>query len=159
MKTAAFAVVASLAAACATTRAETPPARATAAPAASAHASSSTPTVKPGKVDGATAAALAKDGARVVDVRTPQEFASGHVPGAFNIPYDEVERRAAEVGPPSAEVIVYCRTGRRSAVAAQTLERLGYRKVYDLGSISAWPTSPPSGSTPAAPPVQTPGAQ
>jgi rhodanese-related sulfurtransferase len=90
-------------------------------------------------VDGATARSLAADGARVVDVRTPQEFAEGHVPGALNVPHDEIARRAEEIGPPSTKVVVYCRSGRRSAVAAQALEKLGYRQVYDLGSFSAWP--------------------
>jgi rhodanese-related sulfurtransferase len=98
--------------------------------------------VKATRVDGATAKALVKDGARLVDVRSPQEFAAGHVPGAVNIPYDEVERRAAEVGPPSTPVVLYCRTGRRSGIAAETLERLGYRHVYDLGPMTAWPGTP-----------------
>src|SRR5512137_809510 len=97
------------------------------------------PAVKPGKVDGATARALAASGARVVDVRTPQEFASGHVPGAINIPYDEVARRAAEIGPPATRVVLYCRTGRRSSIAAAELSKLGYAQVYDFGSYGAWP--------------------
>src|SRR5512136_1446190 len=74
-------------------------------------------TPRPGKVDGATAKALAAAGARVVDVRTPEEYASGHVPGAINIPYDQLPRRAAEIGPPTTKVVLYCRSGRRSGVA------------------------------------------
>jgi rhodanese-related sulfurtransferase len=95
--------------------------------------------VKPGKVDGPTAKALAAAGARLVDVRTPEEFASGHVPGAINIPHDELPRRAAEIGPPSAKVVLYCGTGRRSAIAMEALQKAGYASVYDLGSASAWP--------------------
>jgi rhodanese-related sulfurtransferase len=98
------------------------------------------------KVDGATAAALVKGGARLVDVRSPQEFASGHLPGAVNVPYDEVEKRLAEVGAPGDAIVLYCRSGRRSAIAAQALERLGYGNVRDMGPMTAWP-----GAVPAAP--------
>jgi len=113
--------------------------------------SAADPGPPPGKVDGETARALVAAGARVVDVRTPQEFAEGHVPGALNVPHDEIARRAAEIGPPSTRVVVYCRSGRRSAAAAETLARLGYDRVYDLGSLSAWPgkgaAAPPKGPT------------
>jgi phage shock protein E len=95
---------------------------------------------KPGKVDGATARSLAAAGAKVIDVRTPQEFASGHVPGALNIPYDEMGKRAAEIGPPSTKVILYCRSGRRSGIAVETLGKMGYGQLYDLGTLTAWPT-------------------
>ena len=90
-------------------------------------------------IDGATAKALAAGGARVVDVRTPEEFASGHVPGAINIPYDQIARRASEIGPPSTQVLLYCRTGRRSGIAADALDRAGYKKVYDFRTVTAWP--------------------
>jgi rhodanese-related sulfurtransferase len=95
--------------------------------------------VKPGLVDGATAKALAAGGARVVDVRTAAEFASGHVPGALHIPYDEIPRRASEIGPPSTPVVLYCRTGRRSAIAVEALQKAGYDEVYDFRSVTAWP--------------------
>jgi phage shock protein E len=95
--------------------------------------------VKPGRVDGATAKSLAAAGAKVVDVRTAEEFASGHVPGAINIPYDQIARRASEIGPPSAQVVLYCRTGRRSGIAVEALQKAGYEKLYDLRSVTAWP--------------------
>ncbi len=95
--------------------------------------------VKPGVVDGSTARALVAGGARVVDVRTPQEFASGHVPGAINIPFEEIGRRASEIGPPSTQVVLYCRTGRRSGIAAEALQKAGYNRLYDFKSVSAWP--------------------
>jgi len=97
------------------------------------------PNVKPGRIDGATAKALAAGGAKVVDVRTAEEFASGHVPGAIHIPYDEIARRAAEIGPPSTPVVLYCRTGRRSGIAVEALQKAGYEKLYDFRSVSAWP--------------------
>ena len=101
--------------------------------------SQATASVKPGVVDGSTAKALVAAGAKVVDVRTPQEFASGHVPGAINIPYEEIGKRAAEIGPPSTQVVLYCRTGRRSGIAADALQKAGYSKLYDFKSVTAWP--------------------
>ena len=95
--------------------------------------------VAPGVVSGATAKALAAGGAKVVDVRTPQEFAAGHVPGAINIPFDELPRRAAEIGPPSSKVVLYCRTGRRSGIAADALRKAGFNQLYDFQSVTAWP--------------------
>ncbi len=95
--------------------------------------------VKPGRVDGATAKSLAAAGAKVVDVRTAEEFASGHVPGAINIPYDQIARRASEIGPPSTQVVLYCRTGRRSGIAVEALQKAGFEKLYDFRSVSAWP--------------------
>jgi rhodanese-related sulfurtransferase len=95
--------------------------------------------VKPGRVDGATAKSLAAAGAKVVDVRTAEEFASGHVPGAINIPYDQIARRASEIGPPSTPVVLYCRTGRRSGIAVEALQKAGYEKLYDFRSVTAWP--------------------
>jgi rhodanese-related sulfurtransferase len=128
------------------------PSAAAQAPAAAAvppGASASAASARPGKVDGATAAKLARAGARLVDVRTAQEFAAGHVPGAIHIPYDELDRRAEEIGPPTTEVVLYCRTGRRSAIAARTLEGLGFTRVWDMGPLSAWP----SGARPDEPPA------
>jgi rhodanese-related sulfurtransferase len=97
----------------------------------------------PGVVDIQTARRLVAGGIKVVDVRTPAEFAAGHVPGAANIPLDEVERRYAEIGPPAAPVLVYCRTGRRSGLAAQALRTRGFDKVYDFQAWDLWVKSEP----------------
>ncbi|BDG06007.1 rhodanese-like domain-containing protein [Anaeromyxobacter oryzae] len=97
------------------------------------------PAPAPGLVDGATAKRLVAGGARLVDVRTPQEYAEGHPAGAVNIPYDEIARRAAELGGPDTGVVVYCGTGRRSGIAAHTLRDLGYTSVYDMQRVTAWP--------------------
>jgi phage shock protein E len=113
-------------------------AQAPAAPAAPAPAAAA-PAVKPGKVDGATAKALVAAGAKVVDVRTPDEFAYGHVPGALNIPFDEIGKRTAEIGPASTPVVLYCRSGHRSGIAVETLSKAGYGKLYDLQTVTAWP--------------------
>ena len=109
------------------------------APTASASSAPAAPAVPPGIVDGKTAYSLLAQGATVVDVRTFDEFSAGHLPGALHIPYDEIEARIAEIGPKSEAVLVYCKSGRRSAVAARALEKAGFQLVYDLQSVSAWP--------------------
>jgi phage shock protein E len=81
---------------------------------------------------------LVARGARLVDVRTPSEYSSHHLPGALNIPLGEIGHRASELGPSHRPVVLYCRTGRRSRLAAAALRQRGYQFVYDLGSISAW---------------------
>jgi rhodanese-related sulfurtransferase len=101
-------------------------------------------TPAPGVVDVQTARGLAAGGIKVVDVRTPAEFAAGHVPGAVNIPFDEMERRHAEVGPPTTPVLIYCRTGRRSGIAAQVLRARGFDRVYDFQAWDLWVRSEPS---------------
>jgi hydroxyacylglutathione hydrolase len=74
----------------------------------------------------------------VLDVRTPQEFAAGHVPGAVNVPHDELPSRLAEV-PRDKDVVLYCRSGRRSALAADVLAANGYTRVSHLeGDMNAW---------------------
>ncbi len=85
---------------------------------------------------GQHARALVSEGATLVDVRTPGEFAAGHVEGATNIPVDELDARMAEI-PSERPVVVYCRSGRRSAHAAASLEARGY-EVFDLGPMTAW---------------------
>ena len=76
----------------------------------------------------------------VIDVRTREEFAGGRIPGALLLPYDEIDaKRASRIIPAKdSTVIVYCRSGRRSAIAAETLASLGYTSVWDLGGIHQW---------------------
>jgi len=74
----------------------------------------------------------------VLDVRTPDEYAAGYVPGAVNIPYDQLASRLAEV-PKDREVVVYCRSGRRAEIAGQVLAGQGYTKLEHLqGDIQGW---------------------
>ncbi|MBI1281860.1 MAG: rhodanese-like domain-containing protein [Anaerolineaceae bacterium] len=73
----------------------------------------------------------------LVDVRTPDEFATGHIHGAVNIPLDTLETRLNEVSR-TEPVVVYCHSGNRSAKAAQILANAGYTRIYDLGGINAW---------------------
>jgi rhodanese-related sulfurtransferase len=72
----------------------------------------------------------------LLDVRTPEEFANGHIPGAININVEELSTRMSEI-PSDLPVVVYCRSGNRSATAAAMLSGQGYT-VYDLGGIIDW---------------------
>lgn len=91
-----------------------------------------------GTVAGVEARQLVDDGALLLDVRTPQEFASGHIEGALNIPIDELSTRLDELGSHERPIVVYCRSGSRSRHAAELLERQGFEDVYDLGSFRNW---------------------
>ena len=74
----------------------------------------------------------------VIDVRTPEEFASGHVEGAINIPYDTITAKLpalARIGK-NENILLYCRSGRRSAIAKQSLADLGYRNLQDGGGVA-----------------------
>ena len=73
----------------------------------------------------------------LVDVRTPEEFESGAIPTAVNIPYDSIVDKAPTQDK-GALVIVYCRSGSRSSMAASMLKRAGYTNVVDFGGISKW---------------------
>jgi phage shock protein E len=73
----------------------------------------------------------------LIDVRTPDEYASGHIAGAVNIPLDTLSSRLAEV-PNNRDVVLYCRSGNRSNQARQLLNERGYTRVYDLGGVMAW---------------------
>ena len=76
------------------------------------------------------------EGAFLVDVRTPSEFAAGHLPNAINIPVDQVGQRLKEFGAKDRPIVVYCRSGARSSNAASTLKSAGFQQVYNLGAMS-----------------------
>lgn len=81
---------------------------------------------------------LVAAGAQLIDVRSPEEFAAGHLPGARNIPVDALERRLDEVGARDRPVVVYCASGVRAASAARILTGAGFASVHNLGAMSAW---------------------
>lgn len=76
----------------------------------------------------------------VLDVRTPEEFAAGHLPGAINIPHTEIGARVAELdGARDRDIVVYCRTGKRSAQALDLLEQSGFTRLFHLeGDYTRW---------------------
>lgn len=90
-------------------------------------------------VSGAEAKALVQGGALLLDVRSPEEFADGHLAGAVNIPVDALPGRLAEVEPKDRPVVVYCRSGARSSKARGLLLEHGWTKVENLGGMGSWP--------------------
>lgn len=72
-----------------------------------------------------------------IDVRTAEEFATGHIEAAINIPYTEIaEKIAGHVENKEEQITLYCRSGRRSAIAKSTLEAMGYTHVTDAGAYT-----------------------
>jgi phage shock protein E len=73
----------------------------------------------------------------LIDVRTAAEYENGHIPSAILIPYDTI---AAD--PPTTDknalIILYCRTGRRSGIAYETLSKMGYKNLVNFGAVSNW---------------------
>ncbi len=75
----------------------------------------------------------------VIDVRTQDEFDSGHIPGAISIPYEEIANKAPKmIGNREAKIFVNCSSGFRSRIASLTLIKMGYTNVFDIGSIREW---------------------
>lgn len=80
--------------------------------------------------------AAADDDALWIDVRTPEEYAAGHLVGAINIPHDQIAARIAEVTrDPQQPIRLYCRVGRRAQMAKVALEARGYDKVTNEGGF------------------------
>ena len=76
----------------------------------------------------------------ILDVRTEQEYAQGHIPGAILIPDYEISEKAEAVLTDKDQLIlVYCRSGRRSKNAAAQLEEMGYTRIREFGGILDWP--------------------
>ena len=105
------------------------PAAASAAPAHHAHA----PKAAPAKTKAAAAKPARAQGIWI-DVRTPEEYESGHLDGAINIPHDQIAAKIAAASPDkNAPVNLYCRSGKRAGIAKQELEKLGYTRVTNHG--------------------------
>ncbi|HEY9055242.1 MAG TPA: rhodanese-like domain-containing protein, partial [Rectinemataceae bacterium] len=106
---------------------------------------------KPIKPEAARSLLQTNKNAILVDVRTLEEYVGGHIAGAILLPYDAinaVSATAALGADKDREIILYCRSGRRSSIAASTLVSLGYKKVYDLGAIQSWPYGTVKGQPP-----------
>jgi phage shock protein E len=76
----------------------------------------------------------------ILDVRTPGEYAAGHVPGAVNIPYDQVASKIAELEPSrNRDIVVYCEGGHRAGKAYDELRANGFQRVHHLaGDMKGW---------------------
>ncbi len=80
-----------------------------------------------------------KEGYIILDVRTQNEYNGGHIPGAVCIPNETIDENIVTKLPDKSQMIlVYCRSGRRSKLAAQKLARLGYTNVLEFGGINSW---------------------
>ena len=76
----------------------------------------------------------------ILDARAQSEYDEGHIPGAIVIPHDEIGQKAEAMLPDKEQLIlVYCRSGRRSKLAAEELVKLGYTNVKEFGGIIDWP--------------------
>jgi rhodanese-related sulfurtransferase len=104
-----------------------------------APAASSGAITKVSPVDGQALIAKMGGGLTVIDVRTPSEFAAGHLAHAVNMDLEggQFSQRIASL-PKGAAYMVYCHSGRRSAIAAATMASAGFTTIYDLGGIAAW---------------------
>jgi phage shock protein E len=87
-------------------------------------------------VSAQTARTLLQSGAIVVDVRTPAEFQSGHLPASVNWPLDSLgETAARQLNDKNRPVLLHCLSGTRSGIARRQLKSMGYSRVYNLGSL------------------------
>lgn len=77
-------------------------------------------------------------GGKLIDVRTAEEFASGAAPGAVNVPVQVIAAEIHSYAEPEDTVVLYCRSGMRSDVAAKLLRGMGYSKAYNLGTLADW---------------------
>ena len=81
-----------------------------------------------------------EEGYIILDVRTQEEYDQGHIPGAILISHEEIAEKAEDVLTDKDQLIlVYCRSGRRSKIAAEALVELGYTNIKEFGGIIDWP--------------------
>ena len=125
-----------LVASCAPATSGTPSGDSTAGPAVETETTTSYQQISPDEAK----EMMDDEGAIILDVRTPEEFAEGHIPGAVNLELGTFDQNAAEVIPDKdAILLVYCRSGNRSKTASEILVSMGYTKVYEFGGIIDWP--------------------
>ncbi len=90
-----------------------------------------------GQISASDARKYLRDGALLVDVRTPAEFNSGHIPDAKNVPLDQIAAKLPSmVKDKNQPLLLHCQSGMRSGIATKQLKSLGYAKVFNLGSYS-----------------------
>lgn len=75
----------------------------------------------------------------VLDVRSVEEYKEGHIEGAILLPSDEIKEKVEDLIPDKSKtILLYCRSGRRSSIAAKQLSEFGYTNIYDFGGIINW---------------------
>lgn len=90
-------------------------------------------------VDEAVAMMAQEAGYIILDVRRPDEFAAGHIPGAINVPNESIgTSEIPELPDKNQLIMVYCRSGRRSKEASEKLVKLGYTNIVEFGGILDW---------------------
>jgi len=90
------------------------------------------------RISGSEARSLVSEGAMLVDVRSPGEFSGGHLEGAISIPIQELTGRTDELGDKNGPIVLYCKSGARSAMAKRLLGSQGFTQVHDMGSMRSW---------------------
>lgn len=90
------------------------------------------------RIDRATAHDLVANGARLIDVRTPEEFAAGAIPGAVNVPVQVIAQEIHNHATDGDTIVLYCKSGGRSDVATRMLRSFGFAKAFNLGGIGEW---------------------
>ncbi len=78
-------------------------------------------------------------GAKILDVRSPEEYEDGNFPNSINIPVNELQSRLGELGDHSTPLVLYCASGSRSAYAARVLQMAGFKKVVNAGGLYDMP--------------------
>lgn len=89
-------------------------------------------------IDREKAHALVAAGAKLIDVRTPEEFEEGAAPGAVNVPVQVLGQTIQDHAAESDTIVLYCRSGARSDLAARMLRSFGYAKAYNAGRLADW---------------------
>ena len=90
-------------------------------------------------MDEAKALMEESEGYILLDVRTKEEYESGYIPGAINIPLSDINENVVSSLPDKSRMIlVYCRSGNRSRQASDKLSRLGYTNIIEIGGINSW---------------------
>ena len=90
-------------------------------------------------LDEAKALMAESEGYTLLDVRTKEEYESGYIPGAINIPLSDINENVVSSLPDKSQMIlVYCRSGNRSRQASDKLSRLGYTNIIEIGGINSW---------------------
>lgn len=74
----------------------------------------------------------------LIDVRTEEEYAEGHIPGSINIPSQHLQNIEKQAADKTTPLFLYCRTGARSAKAAKVLKSAGYQNANDIGGMMNW---------------------